>query len=148
MIIHRLSNTLDAMWGYRNARFNYFGKFSARMDDALGFVSGKITCLLFASIGLCNGSAKRALKNAYQQGKQYKSHNGGWVMASGATVLNVCLGGKASYFGKEVFSPQIGQGDTVETKHIKSSLLLVKKGVLLWLIIIFVWSSLLTFFYS
>ena len=141
VIIHRLSNTLDAMWGYRTKQFNYFGKFSARMDDLLGFVSGKITALLFSIIGLFNGTAKKALINAYQQSKQYKSHNGGWVMASGATVLNVCLGGKAIYFGKTVYSPTLGQGEGVQSKHIKASLMLVKQALVLWLFIVFVYYS-------
>jgi len=138
VIIHRLSNTLDAMWGYRNEQFNYFGKFSARMDDLLGFTSGKITALLFVFLGLFKGKAKKALTNAYQQGKHYKSHNGGWVMASGATVLNVCLGGKAVYFGKTVQSPQLGEGESVQSKHIKASLLLVKQATLLWLLLVFI----------
>jgi adenosylcobinamide-phosphate synthase len=139
VIVHRLSNTLDAMWGYRNEQFNYFGKFSARMDDLLGFVSGKITTLLFAVLGLFKRKGKQALINAYQQGKYYKSHNGGWVMASGATVLNVCLGGVAVYFGKTVYSPQLGEGELVQSKHIKASLLLVKQAAFLWLTFTFVW---------
>jgi adenosylcobinamide-phosphate synthase len=140
VIIHRLSNTLDAMWGYRNEQFNYFGKFSARMDDLLGFFSAKITSLLFALIGLFNGKATRAFKaliNAYQQSKNYKSHNGGWVMASGATIINVCLGGKAVYFGKTVQSPQLGEGESVQSKHIKTSLILVKQATVLWLFLVF-----------
>jgi len=138
VIMHRLSNTLDAMWGYRNTQFNYFGKFSARLDDLLGFVSGKITTLLFAVIGLFKRKGKQALVNAYQQSKAYKSHNGGWVMASGATVLNVCLGGQARYFGKNVESPVLGEGEQVQSKHIKASLTLVKQAVLLWLLIVFI----------
>jgi len=136
VIIHRLSNTLDAMWGYRTEQFNYFGKFSARMDDLLGFLSAKITTFLFVLIGLFKRKAKLALSNAYFQTKNYKSHNGGWVMASGATVINVCLGGSAVYFGKTVHSPQLGDGEVVQSKHIKASLTLVKQAVWLWLIIV------------
>ncbi|WP_417697145.1 adenosylcobinamide-phosphate synthase CbiB [Psychromonas sp.] len=143
VIIHRLSNTLDAMWGYRNEQFNYFGKCSARIDDLLGFISAKITALLFAIIGLFNGTAQQALNNAYQQSRDYKSHNGGWVMASGATVLQVCLGGSAVYFGKTVVSPQLGEGEAVQSKHIAASLTLVKKAVLLWLLMVALWQSIL-----
>lgn len=146
VIIHRLSNTLDAMWGYRNSQFNYFGKFSARMDDILGFVSGKITCLLYSLLGLIKGRTKLALYNAYWQSREYKSHNGGWVMASGATVLNVCLGGKSVYFGTSLASPILGGGEKANSTHIKASILLVKKAVLLWLLILFVCFSLFTIF--
>ncbi|RBW42698.1 cobalamin biosynthesis protein CobD [Psychromonas sp. B3M02] len=143
VIIHRLSNTLDAMWGYRNEQYNYFGKCSARMDDLLGFVSAKITAVLFSVIGLFNGTAKRALINAYHQSKDYKSHNGGWVMASGATVMQACLGGSAVYFGKTVVSPQLGEGETVQSKHIAASLTLVKQAVLLWLLMVALLQSML-----
>jgi adenosylcobinamide-phosphate synthase len=138
VIIHRLSNTLDAMWGYRTERFNYFGKFSARVDDILGFISGKVTALLFVLIGLFNGTAQKALANAYHQSRAYKSHNGGWVMASGATVINVCLGGSAVYFGKTVVSPQLGEGEVVQPKHIKASLVLIKQSVILWLLLVLI----------
>jgi len=144
VIIHRLSNTLDAMWGYRTDRYQYFGKFSARMDDVLGFTSGKITTLLFAVIGLRNGTAKAALQNAYYQGKFYKSHNGGWVMASGATVINVCLGGRSVYFGKVKESVTLGQGELVQSKHIKASLNLIKQSACLWLILVFLSTFLLS----
>ncbi|MCP4323040.1 MAG: cobalamin biosynthesis protein CobD [Alteromonadales bacterium] len=139
VIIHRLSNTLDAMWGYRTEQFNYFGKFSARMDDLLGFISGKITTLLFVFVGLFKNKAKQALFNAYSQSKNYKSHNGGWVMASGATAINVCLGGSAIYFGKTVHSPTLGQGEVVQSKHIKASLILVKQSVAVFLLLVFLW---------
>jgi len=138
VIIHRLSNTLDAMWGYRTERFNYFGKCSARMDDLLGFISAKITALLFVLMGILKGKAYSILMNAYQQSKIYKSHNGGWVMSAGATLLNVRLGGSARYFGKTVFSPQLGEGEAVQSKHIKASLQLIQQAVLFWLAIVFI----------
>jgi adenosylcobinamide-phosphate synthase len=138
VIIHRLSNTLDAMWGYRTEQYNYFGKFSARMDDILGFISAKITALLFSFLGVFAGRGLKSLANAYQQSKHYKSHNGGWVMASGATVLNVRLGGNATYFGKTIESPQLGEGEPIQVKHIKSSLTLVKRATLLWLLLVFI----------
>lgn len=140
VIMHRLSNTLDAMWGYRNARYQYFGKCSARMDDLLGFVSGKITVLLFAVLGLLKGCARDIIVNAYRQGQTYKSHNGGWVMAAGATLINVRLGGaSARYFGKQIHSPELGTGDTVQDTHIVTSLAAVRHAVWLWLLLLAIW---------
>ena len=46
-ILFRLVNTLDAMWGYRTTRYEYFGKFSARADDVLGFVPARVTAPLY-----------------------------------------------------------------------------------------------------
>lgn len=129
VILHRLANTLDAMWGYKNERFVHFGWCAARMDDLLGWPSAKITCLLFA----CQKRFYPALKNGFVQGRQYKSLNGGWVMASGATVLNFTLGGKAMYHGKIVESVTLGCGESVVANDIARSLALVKTAALIFI---------------
>jgi adenosylcobinamide-phosphate synthase len=136
VIIHRLANTLDAMWGYKSPRFNDFGYASARLDDLLGFLSGKCCTLLYAFQGLKNGRAIKAVANAYKQGNQYKSHNGGWVMAAGATVMRRQLGGSAIYHGKTINSLILGCGDSVATKDIPTSLLVVTRASVLLLVFI------------
>ncbi len=138
VILHRLANTLDAMWGYKNSRFINFGFASARLDDLLGFISGKCCTLLYAIQGLKQRNFIQAIVNAYRQGKQYKSHNGGWVMAAGATVMNRKLGGSAHYHGKEVHSVTLGKGNNVSSDDIPASLSLVSRASLLLLIAVFI----------
>jgi len=130
VIIHRLANTLDAMWGYKTVRYNAFGYASARLDDLLGFVSAKVCTLLYA----VQGHFLQSMKNAYQQGNIYKSHNGGWVMAAGATALNRTLGGNASYHGKQVSSVTLGQGLAVTLDDIPSSITIIKRAALIFLL--------------
>jgi len=138
VVIHRIANTLDAMWGYRNARFNYFGKFSARADDLLGFISAKTTALLFALLGLSKAKFWKILTNSFVQAREYKSHNGGCVMAAGATLLNVKLGGVSSYHGKVVASPLLGCGEQVNKEHINLSLKQINQAVWLLFAVVFI----------
>ncbi|TYK65974.1 cobalamin biosynthesis protein CobD/CbiB [Colwellia echini] len=128
VILHRLANTLDAMWGYKTARFINFGFASARLDDGLGFFSGKLCTLLYAVQGLKQKVVCKALTNAYRQGNQYKSHNGGWVMAAGATVMARTLGGSALYHGKVINSVVLGYGREVTLEDIPRSLTVVSRA--------------------
>ena len=134
VILHRFANTLDAMWGYKNTRFNDFGYASAKLDDLLGFFSGKVCTLLYA----IQGNIKQSVINAYQQGNQYKSHNGGWVMAAGATVMKITLGGNTLYHGKTVTSPTLGLGRSVSIDDMPRSITLVKRAAILLVFFVFI----------
>lgn len=131
-ILHRLVNTLDAMWGYKNKQFVDFGWCAAKMDDWFGWPSAKITAFLYAIQGLFNKRFVNSLNNARKQSQHYKSLNGGWVMASGATVLNIQLGGQAVYDNQKSDGTKLGQGDNVTSKDILKSIQLVSNAVWLW----------------
>jgi len=139
VIAHRFANTLDAMWGYKTPRYYSFGYSSARLDDLLGFITAKCCTLLYAF----QGHFFTSLKNAYSQGNQYKSHNGGWVMAAGATVMERTLGGIAHYNGAKINSVILGTGQKVTSDDIPQSLLLVKYAALILVVLCFFWQTLL-----
>ncbi len=142
VILHRLANTLDAMWGYKNSRFNSFGFFAARADDFLGFISGKVCTLLYA----LQQPFLPAIKNAYLQGNQYKSHNGGWVMAAGATVMQKSLGGTASYHGEILTSPTLGlplnEDSSIIIEDIPRSITVVRRAAILLTLFVFIYQLL------
>lgn len=124
-VLFRLSNTLDAMWGYRNERFEYFGKFSARMDDVLGYLPARITALLMALAAPLN--MMQTLKSIWLTGRAWYSPNAGLVMAAGAGALNITLGGNATYGGKPKARLSLGFGHAVNVAHIKQSIRLMYK---------------------
>lgn len=138
VILHRFANTLDAMWGYKNTRFLNFGYASARLDDVLGFISGKCCTLLYAIQGMKQGLFYKAIGNAYLQGNEYKSHNGGWVMAAGATVMDKKLGGSALYHGNVIHSASLGSGKDVTIDDIPTSLTLVSRASWILVIMVFI----------
>ena len=89
VLIYRLANTLDAMWGYRNLRFNHFGRSAARLDDALNWIPARLTAITFALLGQTRG----ALHAWRQQAPACASPNAGPVMAAGARAWPGCAGG-------------------------------------------------------
>lgn len=102
-VFFKVSNILDSMWGYRNTRYNYFGRFSARVDDVLGYIPARLCALIF-SISI------RRFVQALRNGRNWYSPNAGPVMAAGALALGVSLGGRAVYDGSVKIRPVLGAG--------------------------------------
>lgn len=121
VLLFRLANTLDAMWGYKNTRYKYFGKFSARVDDVLGWLSARLTVCLFILVSISRGRILGCEKIIHWARSWY-SPNAGPVMAAGAFVLNVRLGGPAPYHGVLKTRPWLGTGDVPSAKHIQQAI--------------------------
>ena len=128
---YRLINTLDAMWGYRNTRYLYFGRFAARLDDVVNWLPARFTALTYALLG----ATHQALQCWQSQAKDWDSPNAGPVMASGAGALQIELGGPARYHGKWHPRTKLGCGQAARADDIPRCLSLVSKGVIAWLLI-------------
>ena len=131
VVFYRLSNTLDAMWGYRTTRFIYFGRAAARLDDVLNYIPARLTAFTYA----CLGHFQKALKCWHTQAHHCKSPNGGPVMSSGAGALALQLGGPTFYHGELKDCPVIGCGERPHARNIIQAIQLVQRGACVWLLI-------------
>ncbi len=134
-ILYRLANTLDAMWGYKNARYCRFGWAAARFDDLLNWPPARLTALTYALLG----KTRLALKCWREQAPRWDSPNAGPVMAAGAGALGRRLGGPARYQGEWHARPILGAGPEPAASDIERALALVRHGVVLWLAGLLAW---------
>jgi adenosylcobinamide-phosphate synthase len=134
-VLFRLANTLDAMWGYKNERFQHFGWAAARLDDALNYLPARLTALTYALFGRTTA----ALRCWRAQARHWESPNAGPVMAAGAGSLGLELGGAAIYHGRREDRPRLGAGQPAVAADIGRALALVQRGVLLWLGLLLAW---------
>lgn len=132
VIAYRLINTLDAMWGYRSERFEYFGKCAAKLDDAINYIPARLAALSYAVLG----QFRLAIECWKSQAKKLNSPNGGPVMCSGAGSLNIKLGGPAIYHNKTLNKPYFGGNQLPSAKDIQRANQLVRKTALLWCVAI------------
>lgn len=132
VVLHRLVNTLDAMWGYRTHRLADFGWCAARFDDVLNWIPARLTALTYA---LLSRRPLHALACSGRQGGRTDSPNAGVVMAAGAGALGVRLGGPGVYHGRLRRRPRFGTGDAPEPATIRRALRLVQGGAFLWTVV-------------
>ena len=116
------------MWGYRNQRFNYFGRFAARLDDVLNYVPARLVALSYALLG----NTQLALQCWKQQSPLLKSPNAGPVMTAGAGSLDICLGGPTYYHQVYTEKPYFGSEKVVTALDIERSLQLIRNTIILW----------------
>ncbi|HKJ70825.1 MAG TPA: adenosylcobinamide-phosphate synthase CbiB [Gammaproteobacteria bacterium] len=129
VVLFRLVNTLDAMWGYRNERYGGFGWAAARLDDVLGWIPARLTALTY----LLLGEGRTAARCWWRQGGRAESPNAGPVIAAGAGSLGLQVGGDAVYAGEVRRRPLFGEGFMPGARDILRAGRLVQHGVWLWL---------------
>ncbi|WP_026520328.1 adenosylcobinamide-phosphate synthase CbiB [Butyrivibrio sp. FCS006] len=122
-LVYKAVNTMDSMLGYHNDRYEYFGKFAAKMDDVFNYIPARISALLMIGASFFLGkeySAKGAAKIFKRDRYNHKSPNSAQTESVLAGALSVRLAGDASYFGKVVKKPYIGDDDRpIERRDIK-----------------------------
>ncbi len=128
-VLYRLANTLDAMWGYKNPQYLYFGRAAAGFDDLLNWIPARLTALSYALLG----NRRLAIQCWKSQANLLDSPNGGPVMTAGAGTLNIKLGGPAWYHGQLKQKPFFGGQATSCNQDILRANKLINNTLILWL---------------
>lgn len=88
---YRVVNTLDNMIGHRG-KFEYTGKFAARLDDAANFIPARLTALsIVLASWLHRKNGAGAWRIMVRDGGTTESPNAGWTMSAMAGALGVQL---------------------------------------------------------
>lgn len=108
LLAHRAANTLDAMVGYRNDRYQRFGWASARLDDLLGLPGARLGGL--AALAAEPGRAAPTWTIWRRDAAGHPSPNGGVVESAFAGALDITLGGTNRYGERLEHRPTMGDG--------------------------------------
>jgi adenosylcobinamide-phosphate synthase len=131
-LAYKAVSTLDSMIGYRTARYEYFGKAAARLDDVANLIPARLTALAVVGAAWvlqrfgrpfdCHAAWAVTLRD----GRKHASPNAGYPEAAFAGALGVRLGGPGRYFGAVVEKPAIGEARRpLSPEHISLSLMLL-----------------------
>ena len=109
--LYKAVNTMDSMIGYKNDKYLFYGRAAAKLDDIVNFLPARISAylMIFASyIGGKDFDGKNAKVIFKRDRFNHASPNSAQTESVCAGALNVRLAGDASYFGKVVKKPYIG----------------------------------------
>lgn len=121
IVFYKTVNTLDSMVGYRNEKYENYGKASALLDDVLNFIPSRLTAVFIMLLG-----KQKNLFAFYKDGKKHDSPNAGHPITAMALVLGVQLGGDTSYFGKVKHKAAFGEGrEIIEADDVKRALAII-----------------------
>jgi adenosylcobinamide-phosphate synthase len=111
---YRAINTADAMWGYRDARYEHLGKAVARLDDLANWLPARLGALVLI---LVSGAPLRALRAWRRDAGQTASPNAGQVMAAAAGALDVRLE-KSDLYVLHAAAPQPTAADIARARRL------------------------------
>ena len=121
--LYKAVNTMDSMVGYKNEKYLYFGKAAAKLDDVVNFLPARVSALLMIGTAFVSGknySGKQAWRIWRRDNRKHASPNSAQTESVCAGALGIQLAGDASYFGKVVKKPYIGDSTrAVEAEDIR-----------------------------
>ncbi|OED30802.1 cobalamin biosynthesis protein [Methanosphaera sp. WGK6] len=131
-VIYRVSNTMDAMLGYKTKELINIGRYPAKLDDVLNYIPARITgyYIILAAFLL-----RYDYKQSYFIMKEFAlktpSPNSGYSMAATAGALNITLTKEGVY--------ELGYGtDELNGEKITEAINITKVTSILFIITIFI----------
>ena len=136
-MFYRISNTMDAMLGYKTDELIKIGFIPAKIDDILNYIPSRISglCVVISAFML-KLDGKNAYKIMMRDARNCPSPNSGYTMATTAGALNIQLVKKETYI--------LGDDNkTITSDDIQKAVDLSKLTIILFTIIIILLFSLL-----
>lgn len=124
LVGYRIVNTLDAMVGHHNDRYERFGKAAARLDDLVNLGPARLSALLTA-VG--SGRPRPTLRAWREFARRHPSPNAGQVESAFAGALGVRLGGTNVYGDRIEHRPELGTGRPPEINDISRAVRLAER---------------------
>ena len=126
-VMFRCANLMDAMWGYLNDKYSKLGRFPARFDDVLGFVTSRVSPYFIALAGMMLGMDwRKAVPAAKAEHSKTPSPNSGWSMTATSAVLGISMEKKGVYV--------MGVGPLPTTRDVKRCCRLIELSSMLFLL--------------
>lgn len=143
--VYKAINTLDSMIGYHNQRYEDFGRFAARLDDAANYIPARLSGLLLVLAAWLTGRpARQAFTIFRRDARNHKSPNSGYPEAAMAGALGLYLGGSHTYGGnlvkKQLINPEGLEPDQLTVLRAgqmvwaASIIMLIPTALILWLL--------------
>ncbi len=135
-ILYRTAMFLARRWSVvdpaRSPEYANFGKFSRDAFSVLDWVPVRITAAAFAAVG----DFEDAIYCWRTQAAKWSEPALGIVLAAGAGALGVLLGMPVGNFGDLSARPELGVGDDADTAFLDSTVGLVWRALVLYLIML------------
>jgi adenosylcobinamide-phosphate synthase len=137
---HRAVNTLDAMVGHHNARYENFGWAAARVDDAVAWAPARAYAALVAAATPRRAADVRRL--VARDAAAHPSPNAGVAETAVAAALGRELGGPLRYGDRVEERPRLGDGPRPAVADIRAARALTSRAewVLIGLLVLIGWT--------
>lgn len=129
--IYKTVNTIDSLFGYRNEKYERFGKIGARLDDLLNYIPARLNLFFLFCAAEFRGDVFIKMK---VHGKRHPSPNAGISEAGFSAYLGVALGGHSLYGGVQKEKPWIGE-NKLDRDELKDPGIILKAVALYWRVV-------------